>query len=295
MFNWTYLAKMFAVLGTSLGGLALAGLYTFQRTLIYPSSMNDGRGYCATPDELDMPYEDLHLTTEDGETLHCYALKHDRNSPTYTNKTVLMLLPNAGNIGHALPIVAIFFRTFGYNVFIYLYRGYGRSTGTPLESGLKKDARRVMAHLTEEDAQFSDSLLVLYGRLLGGAVAVFIAATFPDAVQAIVLENTFLLIPKTVPHIFPALRYFTMFVHQRWESERLVPQIPADVPALLMSAREDEIVPPEHMDRIFELLPSQDKTMFRYEGASHNDTIAQPLYWERVHAFIRDKVNPVGL
>lgn len=291
LFAWlTYLAKMLAALGLSVGGLALAGLYTFQDSLIYPALMNDGHGHCATPADHGMDYEDVSLTTSDGETLQCYALKHDPAAPSYTNKTVVILLPNAGNIGHALPIVALFYSRFGLNVFIYSYRGYGRSSGRPLEAGLKTDARRVMEYLACEDKQFLQSALVLYGRLLGGAVAVYMAATMPAAVRGLVLENTFLLIPKTVPHLFPWLRYFTRLVRQKWDSERLVPQIPPDIPVLLMSARRDEIVPPAHMDRILALLRLTDKTMHRYEQLCHNDTVLQPMYWERIHAFLRDKV-----
>lgn len=286
---------MLAVLGISIGGLALVALYTFQSSLIYPSSLNDGHGYCATPDEHDMPdYEELFLQTEDGEKLQCYLLRHDRLSPHYTNKTVLILSPNAGNIGHALPIVSMFYKNFEYNVFIYSYRGYGKSTGSPLETGLKMDARRIMQYITTEDDQLLQSSLVLYGRSLGGAVLMYISSVFPSAVLGIILENTFLLIPKTVPHVFPALKFFTVLVHQKWNSEALVPHIPPNIPILLFSARRDEIVPPSHMDRIYSLLRTNDKTMFEYEHSAHNDTVIQPQYWERVHEFIRDKVNPVG-
>ncbi|SGZ57469.1 CIC11C00000002607 [Sungouiella intermedia] len=287
--------KMFTVIGVSIGGLALVALYTFQSTLIYPSSLNDGKGHCATPDELDMPdYEELFLRTEDGESIQCYALKHDRLSPLYTNKTVLILSPNAGNIGHALPIVSMFYKNFQYNVFIYSYRGYGKSSGRPLEIGLKVDAQRVMKYITTEDEQLLQSSLVLYGRSLGGAVLVYISSIFPSAILGIILENTFLLIPKTVPHIFPALKYFTILVHQKWNTEVLVPQIPSNIPVLLFSARRDEIVPPSHMDRIFQLLRTNDKVMYKYDQAAHNDTVIQPGYWERVHEFIQDKVNPAG-
>lgn len=290
-----FLFKMFAAIGVSIGGLALVALYTFQSSLIYPASLNDGHGYCATPDEHDMPnYEELFLKTEDGESLQCYVLKHDRLSPTYTNKTVLILSPNAGNIGHALPIVSMFYKNFEYNVFIYSYRGYGKSSGKPLEAGLKIDAERVMKYITTEDEQLLQSSLVLYGRSLGGAVLIYMASILPAAILGIILENTFLLIPKTVPHIFPALKYFTLLVHQKWNTEALVPQIPENIPVLLFSARRDEIVPSSHMDRIFELLCTKQKTMFKYANSNHNDTVVQPQYWDRVHEFIRDKVNPLG-
>lgn len=285
---------MLAMLGLTLSGAALVGLYSFQSSLIYPASMNDGHGYCATPDEYDMPeYEVVYLTTEDSETLHCYSLKHDPKLPDYANKTVVVLSPNAGNIGHALPIIAMFYNNFGYNVFIYSYRGYGKSTGKPSETGLKLDAQAVMKHIAK-DEQLLQSSLVLYGRSLGGAVAIYIASLVPGAVQGLILENTFLSIPKTVPHIFPFLKYFTMFVHQRWESERLMPCIAANIPVLFLSARQDEIVPPSHMDALYRLSQAHDKTFFKYEDSQHNDTVVQPSYWNRVQDFIKNKVNPVG-
>lgn len=286
--------KMLSFFGVFLGTLAVIGLYALQSFLIYPSSLNDGRGHCATPDELGMPYEHLYLPTPDGEKLQCYVLKQDPADPQYTNKTVVILSPNAGNIGHALQIVAIFYKTFRYNVVIYSYRGYGKSLGKALEAGLKIDADTVLAHIAE-DQQLADSSLVLYGRSLGGAVAIYMAATHSDRILALVLENTFLLVPKTVPHIFPLLKHFTMFVHQKWDSELLVPKIPAHISVLLHSARRDEIVPPAHMDRINQLLKSQDKAFYEYPESGHNDTVMQPLYWQRIHDFIRDKVNPRGV
>lgn len=286
--------KLIAKIGVSVAGLIMGGLYFYQGKLIYPSGLNDGRGYCATPDEYDMPnYELVELDTVDGETLQCYLLKQDANSPNYRNKTVLMLSPNAGNIGHALPIVAIFYKNFGYNVFIYSYRGYGKSTGNANEAGIKTDADTVMEYLMK-DKQYLESSLVLYGRSLGGAVAIYLAATQSSNVSALILENTFLSIRKTAPHIFPFLKHLTFFIHQIWDLESLVPKIPAHIPVLLMSARKDEIVPPSHMDKINELLKSNDKTMYKYENSTHNDTVTQESYWERIQIFIRDKVNPVG-
>lgn len=286
--------KMLAALTLSVGGLAVLALYRFQTLLIYPASLNDGHGHCSTPDEYGMQYEAHFLETDDGERLQCYVLKHDRTAANYANKTVLVLSPNAGNIGHAMPIVGIIHQRLGYNVVIYSYRGYGKSTGTPSEAGLKVDARRIMRYIHDEDAQLAESSLILYGRSLGGAVAAYIAATEPGRVLALILENTFLLIPKTVPHIFPFLKYLTGFVHEIWDSETLIPRISLDIPVLLFSARKDEIVPPAHMDRIFQLLRSSNKTMWKYEESSHNDTVAQSQYWERVDDFIKSKVNPVG-
>ncbi|KAI5957366.1 bem46 [Candida jiufengensis] len=288
------IAKVIGQFGLGLAALALAGLYYYQNTIIYPASVNDGHGYCATPDEYDIPYELIQLKTPDGETLQCYSMKQDIKSPSYTNKTVLILSPNAGNIGHGLPIASIFYKQFGYNVFIYSYRGYGKSTGSPSEIGLKKDADTVMEFL-KTDSQYQQSSIILYGRSLGGAVSIYIAATKSSSIHAIILENTFLSIRKTIPHIFPILKFAAGFVHQKWESELLVINIPSSIPVLLLSARKDEIVPPSHMDKIYNLLQSDYKQFIKFENSYHNDTVLQETYWDQIHKFIKNQVNPVGL
>ncbi|EGW33693.1 uncharacterized protein SPAPADRAFT_134437 [Spathaspora passalidarum NRRL Y-27907] len=283
------IAKSMAAIGITVAALALGGLYTYQSSIIYPSSMNGARAHVSTPDEYGMEYEAVKLTTPDGETLECFSLKQDITN-NYTNKTILILSPNAGNIGYALPIVQLLYARFRYNVFIYSYRGYGNSTGTPSEKGLKIDADCVMEYL-KSDKQYSSSKIVLYGRSLGGAVAIYIAEKYGDLVSGIILENTFLSIPKTVPHVFPLLKYFTLFVNQIWDSESLVPRINENIPVMLMSARQDEIVPPSHMDEIYKKLPSEIKIKWKYEQSTHNDTVVQDEYWERVEEFVNEKVN----
>ncbi|CAI5756289.1 unnamed protein product [Candida verbasci] len=277
---WLYsLAKRLIQIGVSIGAIALIGLYYFQNSLIYPASLNDGHGYCATPDEHSMEYKLIELKTKDGETLQCYSIKQDPKVENYKNKTILMLTPNAGNIGHALPIVSMFYKNFGYNVFIYSYRGYGKSTGFPSEKGLKIDADTVMDYI-EKDEQYKAGKLILYGRSLGGAVAIYIAAN--RKVDAVVLENTFLSLKKTIPHVFPVLKYFTNFVHQKWNSEALISKITA--PTLLISGTKDEIVPPVHMDIIYDKLKVE-KKIIKYDKF-HNDTILTDGYFEEIDNWI---------
>ncbi|RLV89752.1 putative membrane protein [Spathaspora sp. JA1] len=279
-----------AAIGIALTALALGSLYTFQSSIIYPSSINGARNHVSTPDEYGMEYEPVSLTTPDGETLECFSLKHDPNSEEYTNTTILILSPNAGNIGYSLSMIDLLYTKLNYNVFIYSYRGYGNSTGKPSEQGLKIDADCVMEYLTT-DKQYSTSAIVLYGRSLGGAVAIYIAAHYGESISGVIIENTFLSIPKAVPHVFPLLKYLAPLVHQVWDSESLVDKISPEIPVMLMSARKDEIVPPSHMDEIFRKLKSQVKIKINFKNSNHNDTVVQEGYWERVEEFIDTEVD----
>jgi len=61
------------------------------------------------------------MDTPDGEKLHAFLMLQD--SPR-DKKTIFMCHANAGNMGHRVPIAAKFYRSFGWNVFIFSYRGY---------------------------------------------------------------------------------------------------------------------------------------------------------------------------
>lgn len=275
---------------SSIALLGLAGLYKFQSQLVYPMS----RDAVDTPDMYGMsPYDDLRLKTVDGETLQVFVVRHDPNGFSYHNKTILILSPNAGNIGYALPIVRIIYRDMGYNVVIYSYRGYGESSGTPSEEGLKIDADTIMNYIVQ-DPQLSASSLILHGRSLGGAVAIYIAHKFPQMVEGLILENTFLSIRKVIPYIFPPLKWVAFMCHQHWNSEELISQIPSDIPVLMLAGAADEIVPPSHMKKLAQLCPSTDIEFHEFANATHNDTIIQPEYWDFVWSFTKQKVNPRG-
>jgi rhodanese-related sulfurtransferase len=90
--------------------------------LAYPSSFPSGsRTEVPNPyDDYRIDYEDLYLSTPDGEKLHAYLML--QNSPR-DKKTIFICHANAGNMGHRVPIAAKFFKDYGWNVFIFSYRG----------------------------------------------------------------------------------------------------------------------------------------------------------------------------
>lgn len=250
-----------------------------------------------TPDKYELPYEPVNIKTEDGEKLQSYLMLHDPKDRNYKNKTILILSPNAGNIGQFLPIVKHIFSNLKYNVFIYSYRGYGLSTGTPSEAGLKKDADAVMKFINSHP-QLSQSSVVPYGRSLGGAVAIYITAKYGNQISGMILENTFLNIPKVIPHIFPFLKYLSFMCTEYWDSENDIKLINPDIPCLFLSGSKDEIVPPEHMATLYETVGEANgsdrnvvKVWAQYD-AHHNDTIIAPGYWDTWEQFMEGMVIP---
>ena len=262
--------------------ISLGALYTYQNKLIYPSWAMKARVNVDTPASRNLPYEHVWLTTSDGVKLEAYDLQ---NPSPESKSTVVILCPNAGNIGYFIPIVEFFYRSYNMSVFIYSYRGYGHSEGEPSETGLKLDADAAMQYLTNNEFH-KGKKLVLYGRSLGGANAIYIAAKYSTSVDAVVLENTFLSIRKVIPYMFPFLSSVAFLCHEVWDSETEITKCQQETPFLFLSGQMDEIVPPEHMKRLLDLCPSRDKHLFEFPNGHHNDTIAQSGYWQIVWEFL---------
>ncbi len=99
-----------------------------------------------------------------------------------------------------MPIAKVLDEQLGCTVLMLEYRGYGLSTGTPDEEGLRVDAQTGLDYLRQrEDTR--DSRIVVYGQSLGGAVAVWLVARGLGGgdVRGVVLENTFTSVRKLIP------------------------------------------------------------------------------------------------
>ncbi|CAI4050908.1 hypothetical protein SUVZ_14G0150 [Saccharomyces uvarum] len=267
----------------ALSSISITTLYLYQNRLVYPSWAQGARNHVDTPDSRGIPYEKLTLITQDQIRLEAWDIRSENST-----STLLILCPNAGNIGYFIPIIDIFYRQFGMSVFIYSYRGYGNSEGSPGEQGLKLDADCVMSHLST-DPFHAKRKLVLYGRSLGGANALYIASKFRNLCDGVILENTFLSIRKVIPYIFPLLKRFTVLCHEIWNSESLMGSCSPETPFLFLSGLKDEIVPPFHMRKLYEACPSANKKIFEFPLGSHNDTIIQDGYWDIVREFLVEK------
>ncbi|MEE8317992.1 MAG: alpha/beta fold hydrolase, partial [Candidatus Omnitrophota bacterium] len=133
------------------------------------------------PSNIDLSYEDVYLETDDGMRLNAWLIpaKHSRY-------TVLFCHGNGGNISHRIEKILIL-NQLGLDIFIFDYRGYGRSSGRPSEKGLYKDVRAAYNYLVSERKVSPDSI-ILYGESLGGAVAIDLARI--ESVKALITEAT---------------------------------------------------------------------------------------------------------
>ncbi|KAN0124281.1 alpha/beta-hydrolase [Russula decolorans] len=263
-------AKGTAATAAGLGTVGMGLLYYGQNFLIYPSAFPAGaRENVPVPSDFSIPYTDLELTTPDNVKIRAFLLlqRHVLNmneTPiewdgqskedfAATRPTVLMFHGNGGNHGHRIPLGKIFFGKMRCNVIMLSYRGYGHSEGTPSEKGLQVDAQTAL-HYVHAHPQLAKTPIILYGQSIGGAVAIDLAYRNPKAITALIIENTFMSLPRLIPTAMPWLGPFSFLCHQKWESYLKAPKLPPSIPVLMLGGARDEVVPRSQMKELWAII-----------------------------------------
>jgi hypothetical protein len=78
-------------------------------------------------------------------------------------------------------------------------------------------------------------------------------------IRALILENTFMSLPRLIPSALPFLSPVSFLCHQKWDSASKLPLIPKETPILMLSGVRDEIVPREHMQALWEIVVAREE------------------------------------
>lgn len=231
-------------------------------------------GISATPASRGLEYEDVRLRTSDGLDLSGWYI------PAQDSDRVLLFFHgNAGNMSHRGDSIALFHQL-GLNVFIFDYRGYGRSEGTPSEVGLYRDARSAWNYLTR-DRGFASKDVILFGRSLGGAVAAKLASEVKPG--GLILESTFSSARDMADEVFPVLTRL-VYLRFRFNTAAQIRQVHS--PVLVLHSPDDEIIPYHQGRKVF-AAANEPRSFFQMTG-DHNYGFlkSQPDYAKAVESFI---------
>ena len=212
--------------------------------------------------ELGRPFEDVFFRSNDGIQLNGWFFPANTNSPR-ASLAVLICHGNGGNISHRLDMVAALLIT-GVNVFLFDYRGYGRSQGYPTEEGTYRDADAAYNWLMAKG--FAGKDILLFGESLGGGVAAELASRVTTG--GLVLQSTFTCIPDIGAELFPWLPVHWL-CRTKYDTLSKLPRIQA--PVLVMHSRGDRLISFRHSQRNFEAA-NQPKLFCELLG-DHNDPL----------------------
>lgn len=231
----------------------------------------------ANPTARGLEFEDVFFRSDDGVRLHGWFVSGSRNV------TWLWFHGNAGNISHRLENMRLLRDELGVSVFLFDYRGYGRSEGTPSEEGTYRDAEAALAYLRDQDGVHRDRV-VYFGRSLGAAVAVHLATRHPP--YALILESPFPSIPYMARRAYPFLPVWPL-LRTRYDSQEKMAHVKA--PLLVLHGDADDTVPLEGARMLFDAA-NQPKEFQVIPGAGHNDTyvVGGRSYFAALRGFLEE-------
>ncbi len=257
-----------AVTGASLArGLAEFPNYKKTRTF-NPSRYPEGNWH---PEGLE--FEDVWFRSLDGTCLHGWYVPHPE-----PRAVVLYLHGNSGNVTHRADVLRTLHDEVGVSVFIFDYRGYGRSAGKPSEEGILADARSARAWLARREG-IAQEEIVLLGHALGSGVAVDLAAR--DGAKALVLESAFTSVPDVAESYFPRL---PVKLVARTELDSLH-KIRRYRGPLLMSHGDADTIVPYRLGRRLYAAANGPKEFIALPGHGHMDPMG-PEYYGKLAAFL---------
>src|SRR5438046_2313794 len=140
------------------------------------------------PTDYDIPIdraEEHWIETPDGEKLFAWYLRAPKPIAS-----AVFCHGNSGNLTNFAEVMPHLVNA-GYNVLLFDYRGFGKSTGRPSLQGVISDG--ISAARFHDSIRPRDLPSILYGYSLGGAIAAQVLRVHPF--DGLILQSTFTTLP----------------------------------------------------------------------------------------------------
>ena len=236
-----------------------------------PSSTQVG-----SPKELGIEFDDLYFHSTNNVTLHGWFINKG------SEKTIVWLHGNGGNISHRLLSLKHLYDNTEYNIFIFDYRGYGKSDGSVSESGSYQDSFSAMEFLNKTYSIQSNQL-ILFGKSLGCAIACEIAIKINPL--ALLLESPFTSARDMAKFKFPFLPGFEHLISDKFNTYTKINQI--NCPILFIHGDLDKTIPIKMGLTLYEKYQNT-KLFIEAKNAGHHN-IEEVLginYFKGIESFI---------
>lgn len=222
-----------------------------------------------TPEDAEIPYEDVYFKTEDRLELNAWYVKNGKQNPT-----LLFCHGNAGNISNRVTHIRLL-REIGLNIFIFDYRGYGNSQGEVSEEGIYKDVWAAYQYLKLR-SDLNPKKIFPFGESMGGAVAIDLACKYPFPLVIVQSVTT------SIQALFKGEK--GSLFRGMFDSLSKIKCLKS--PLLLIHGDKDEMVPYKLGRELF-MAANRPKEFYRIKGAGHNNTfdIAGDEYFQRIKRF----------
>jgi len=200
-----------------------------------------------SPADFGLQYDDVTFRSSDGTELHGWNIK--TRSPEKV-ATIIHFHGNAQNMSSHLRGVE-WLASRGFDLFLFDYRGYGRSAGKPDQDGVFDDC--VAAIKQAQKLNPSEEHFIIYGQSLGAANAIAVVGeTQFTKVSGVIAEAPFYSYQSiSRDKVNSLLDIFVGLVISDRKSPHFVVQDVSPIPLLLVHGTGDRVIPISHSQKLF--------------------------------------------
>jgi len=249
-----------------------------------------------TPARHGLKYEEVTFPSRDGTSLSGWFIP----AVGQPKGTVIHFHGNAQNMTSHFGFVS-WLPSRGFNLFVFDYRGYGKSAGKPERQGIYEDCLAALDYIAKRPGIDHERLLVL-GQSLGGANAIVALSSSPrKGVRAIAIDSTFSSYRGIVRDkigdipLLSLLRWplSYLLIGDELSPDQYVAKI-APTPLLIIHGSEDPVIPYRHGKRLFDLA-GEPKQLWTVEGGEHTSALMDPAggYRQRLVAFFSEALERI--
>ncbi len=211
--------------------------------------------------------EERFMKMESGETVH--ALHFHVKDP---KGIVFYFHGNAGSLASWGQWASVF-QEHQWDVLMYDYRGYGKSTGwIHNETQLHIEAAEIYDKIIPA---YQDKRVILYGRSLGTGIAAQLATLHQP--ESLVLCTPYFNFDDAVKYNYPLVPV-SILLKYKFKTNECLKQL--SCPIYLLHGTEDELVPYESSVKLNKLGDNIQLTTIK--GAMHSDLIDYPEFREKI-------------
>jgi len=243
--------------------LALVVFFHFyqKKIVFYPT-----KEMVMTPDEFNLAYEDVFIEVGDGDRIHGWYFPAAASAGTACEaaRTVLFCHGNAGNISHRFETIT-YLAELGVSQLIFDYQGYGRSSGSPSESNVYADAMAAYRWLVDEKGIRPEDIVV-FGRSLGGAVAIDLASRVDCG--GLIVESSFTSAVEVGKLMFPVVPV-RLLLRVKFDSVNKISA--CSCPVIVAHSPGDELIPFRMGQELFER--ANEPKQFVQLSGGHNERL----------------------
>ncbi|CRG98896.1 conserved Plasmodium protein, unknown function [Plasmodium relictum] len=211
-------------------------------------------------------YENVFLRTKEGYLYKCWYIKTQGQEQ---KPVILYFLGNGGFIEGNIKIYDKLVMELDVDIFSCSNRGSGSNEGKATEIDLYSDAEMYINYLKKRNPPH----IFVFGRSMGGAVAIELAHKHQDDITGLIVQNTFLSLKKLAKYSHAFLYFFlinyNLIIRSKMDNESKIKEI--NIPTLINVSLMDEVVPPFHSELLYKLSTSKIKVLYSSLKGTHNN------------------------